>query len=65
MTSAKIWETVDWFEIFYSLWPVGRPDMAYYKFTSLAYDKKITLNNSGNMYRDFTYIDDVNNLLVK
>ena len=44
--------------------PWGRPDMAYYKFTSLAYDKKkITLNNSGNMYRDFTYIDDVNNCI--
>jgi UDP-glucuronate 4-epimerase len=40
--------------------PYGRPDMAYYKFTK-AIDKNETINvfNSGQMQRDFTYIDDI------
>tara|TARA_A100001015_G_scaffold247789_1_gene284797 strand:- start:4294 stop:5250 length:957 start_codon:yes stop_codon:yes gene_type:complete len=38
----------------------GRPDMAYFKFPLSALKKnKITLNNSGNDYRDFTHISDV------
>jgi len=40
--------------------PYGRPDMAYYKFTKLINEKKpIDLYNSGEMKRDFTYIDDI------
>ena len=40
--------------------PYGRPDMAYYKFTHkiLAGDP-IQIYNNGDMYRDFTYIDDI------
>jgi len=39
---------------------LGRPDMAYFKFTkSILKNEGITLYNGGNMYRDFTYIDDV------
>ena len=40
--------------------PMGRPDMAYYLFTDLiSKNKEVSLINSGNMYRDMTYIDDV------
>jgi len=40
--------------------PWGRPDMAYFKFTnSIIKNKKIDVYNRGEMYRDFTYIDDV------
>jgi len=40
--------------------PLGRPDMAYFKFTDkIAEDKSIEVYNYGNMERDFTYIDDV------
>jgi UDP-glucuronate 4-epimerase len=40
--------------------PCGRPDMAYYKFTKaiLAGDS-INVFNNGEMHRDFTYIDDI------
>lgn len=46
---------------FFSVYgPYGRPDMAYFKFThSLLNNKKFTVFNNGNFYRDFTYIDDV------
>ena len=40
--------------------PFGRPDMAYFKFAqAISEGKPIDVFNSGNMYRDFTYIDDV------
>ena len=40
--------------------PAGRPDMAYFKFTdSLRAGKAIRLFNYGNCRRDFTYIDDI------
>ena len=40
--------------------PYGRPDMAYYKFTkAILNDEKIDVYNNGNMKRDFTYIDDI------
>ena len=40
--------------------PAGRPDMFYYSAASkLAAGKKIQLFNYGNMKRDFTYIDDI------
>jgi UDP-glucuronate 4-epimerase len=40
--------------------PWGRPDMAPYIFTKSIYEaKRIRLFNNGNMYRDFTYIDDL------
>ena len=39
--------------------PYGRPDLSIFKFCKLILEqKKITLNNYGNHYRDFTYIDD-------
>lgn len=40
--------------------PFGRPDMAYYKFTQkILAGEPIQLYNRGDMYRDFTYIDDI------
>lgn len=40
--------------------PAGRPDMAYYSFTEkLRKDEKIKIFNYGNCRRDFTYIDDI------
>jgi len=40
--------------------PWGRPDMAIFKFTKAIFeDKPIDVYNYGNMQRDFTYIDDI------
>ncbi len=40
--------------------PAGRPDMFYYSATQkLAADKTIQIFNYGNCRRDFTYIDDI------
>lgn len=40
--------------------PWGRPDMAYFSFTkAILTGKPIQIFNHGNMRRDFTYIDDI------
>lgn len=44
--------------------PKGRPDMAYYKFTDMFFNNEpIRIYNNGDfdndLYRDFTYIDDI------
>ena len=40
--------------------PAGRPDMAYFSFTDkLLHGEKIKIFNYGNCKRDFTYIDDI------
>lgn len=40
--------------------PWGRPDMALFKFTKLILENKpIQIFNKGDIYRDFTYIEDV------
>lgn len=40
--------------------PWGRPDMAYYSFTrNILAGKPIKVFNYGDLYRDFTYIDDI------
>ena len=40
--------------------PWGRPDMAYFKFTKKILEgKRIDIFNKGEMYRDYTYIDDI------
>lgn len=42
--------------------PYGRPDMAYFSFTkAITEETPIKIYNNGNMYRDFTYIDDIIN----
>ena len=51
---------------FFCLWSLGRPDMAYYLFSKrILQDKKIDVFNNGNHKRDFTYIDEVIQSIVK
>lgn len=46
--------------------PWGRPDMAYYLFAeAICNDKPIKVYNNGKMERDFTYIDDIVNGVIK
>lgn len=46
---------------FFSVYgPWGRPDMALFIFTkNILQNKAINVYNNGNMWRDFTYIDDI------
>lgn len=44
--------------------PLGRPDMAYFKFTDMFFNNEpIRIYNNGDfendLYRDFTYVDDI------
>lgn len=40
--------------------PYGRPDMAYFSFSEkIMKDEPIKIFNQGNLYRDFTYVDDI------
>lgn len=40
--------------------PYGRPDMAYFKFANkIRKGETIQIYNHGDMYRDFTYVDDI------
>jgi len=46
--------------------PWGRPDMALYKFVSAIFeDRPIDLYNHGDMRRDFTFIDDLAEAIVR
>jgi UDP-glucuronate 4-epimerase len=46
--------------------PYGRPDMAYYKFTkAILNGDPIDVYNNGNMKRDFTYISDIVDGILK
>ncbi|MCK9262756.1 MAG: NAD-dependent epimerase [Deltaproteobacteria bacterium] len=46
--------------------PWGRPDMALFKFTkAILEDSAIDIYNHGNMERDFTYVDDIVEALVR
>ena len=46
--------------------PWGRPDMAYYLFVeAISKNKPIKVFNNGQMERDFTYIDDIVNGVIK
>lgn len=48
------------FRFFTVYGPWGRPDMALFKFTKgILEGKPIDIYNHGNMYRDFTYVDDL------
>lgn len=48
------------FRFFTVYGPWGRPDMALFKFVSAILDgRPIDLYNRGEMYRDFTYVDDL------
>ena len=58
---AHLWNlptTMFRFFTVYGTW--GRPDMAYCKFVdAILNDRPIDIFNNGNMYRDFTYVDDL------
>ncbi|MBT8460933.1 MAG: NAD-dependent epimerase [Gemmatimonadetes bacterium] len=46
--------------------PWGRPDMAYFKFTeAILAGQSIDVYNHGHMRRDFTYIDDITEGVVR
>jgi len=46
--------------------PWGRPDMAPFKFTKSIFEKKkINIYNNGKHTRDFTYIDDIIEVIIK
>jgi len=46
--------------------PYGRPDMALFLFTkSILEGKPIDVYNNGNMKRDFTYVDDIVESIVR
>ena len=50
------------FRFFTVYGPWGRPDMAYFKFvSSILNNKPIDIYNNGEMYRDFTFVDDLVN----
>jgi len=45
--------------------PWGRPDMAMFLFTdAILHDKPIKVFNNGELYRDFTYVDDIVNGVI-
>ena len=46
--------------------PWGRPDMAYFLFAdAISNNKPIKVFNNGKMERDFTFIDDIVNGVIK
>lgn len=46
--------------------PWGRPDMAYFKFTKAVFEgTPIEVYNHGDMMRDFTYVDDIVEAMVR
>lgn len=46
--------------------PMGRPDMAYFSFSKKIKDgEAIKIFNNGDMYRDFTYVDDIVSALTR
>ncbi len=50
------------FRFFTVYGPWGRPDMALFKFTKqILNNDEIDIYNNGEMYRDFTYVDDLVN----
>lgn len=58
---AHLWNlptTMFRFFTVYGTW--GRPDLALYKFVAaMIEDRPIDIYNNGDMYRDFTYVDDL------
>lgn len=58
---AHLWNlptTMFRFFTVYGTW--GRPDLALYKFVSaIIEDRPIDIYNNGDMYRDFTYVEDL------
>jgi len=58
---AHLWDLpTTMFRFFTVYGPWGRPDMALFKFTKgILEDTPIDIYNNGDMYRDFTYVEDL------
>lgn len=58
---AHLWSIpTTMFRFFTVYGPMGRPDLALYKFVDAILEgKQIDIYNNGEMYRDFTYVDDL------
>ncbi|WP_350334302.1 GDP-mannose 4,6-dehydratase [Coralliovum pocilloporae] len=58
---AHLWNIpISMFRFFTVYGPWGRPDMALFKFADAILDgRPIDIYNNGDMYRDFTYVDDL------
>ena len=58
---AHLWNLpTTMFRFFTVYGPWGRPDMALYKFVdAILEDRPIDIYNHGDMFRDFTYVDDL------
>lgn len=58
---AHLWDLpTTMFRFFTVYGPWGRPDMALFKFTKgILEDTPIDIYNHGDMYRDFTYVEDL------
>jgi UDP-glucuronate 4-epimerase len=58
---SHLWQQpITAFRFFTVYGPWGRPDMALYKFThAITHGQPIDIHNNGDMKRDFTYIDDL------
>jgi len=58
---AHLWDLpTTMFRFFTVYGPWGRPDMALFKFTKgILEDTPIDIYNNGEMYRDFTYVEDL------
>lgn len=58
---AHLWDLpTTMFRFFTVYGPWGRPDLALFKFVdAILDDRPIDIYNHGDMYRDFTYIDDL------
>lgn len=58
---AHLWDMpTTMFRFFTVYGPWGRPDLALYKFVDAMLDgRPIDIYNHGDMYRDFTYVDDL------
>ncbi len=58
---AHLWDLPTTLFRFFTVYgPWGRPDLALYKFVdAILEDRPIDVYNHGDMYRDFTYVDDL------
>jgi len=58
---AHLWELPTTIFRFFTVYGTyGRPDLALYKFVdAMLDDRPIDIYNNGDMYRDFTYVDDL------
>jgi len=64
---AHLYKTPTTFFRFFTVYgPWGRPDMALFKFTrAILAGEPIDVYNNGNMVRDFTYVDDLAEAIVR